>query len=130
MLPHVAICCNILMYTFPLKVDKGELRHFCDDVMTPFVPTPSGSCQQAHAARALSQRPTGNLGSMEKGRFEQNMCVCLGFQGLVAHPCLVCFGPYFEEQPSSRIFEIDPWLDTLQRGVQWIEGAVDWGSII
>ena len=21
------------------------------------------------------------------------------------------------------------WVDTLQRGVQWIRGAVDWGSI-
>ena len=24
----------------------------------------------------------------------------------------------------------EPPLDTLQRGVQWIGGAVDWGSII
>ena len=24
----------------------------------------------------------------------------------------------------------EPRLDTLQRGVQWMGGAVDWGSII
>ena len=39
-------------------------------------------------------------------------CV-VGFQSLVAHPCLVLFWSYFEQQLSNCIVEIDPWWRTL-----------------
>ena len=43
--------------------------------------------------------------------FHGAICEC--FAGAVLEPCL-----------------LKPCLDTLQRGVQWIGGAVDWGCII
>ena len=62
MLPHVAKCVFTFGLIFPMKVDCGELRHFCED---PLCPHPVWKLSGKRPARALQDSSKG--GAVETG---------------------------------------------------------------